>query len=302
MSLEKYCHDRLVVLSPGATAYQAARAMFANHIGAVLVESRGELIGIVTDRDLLHAVVAGDRTNDLPLHDVMTMEPVTIEIEATEEEAADVMRANKVRRLAVLDRDRLAGVVTLDDLLISSQVSRDQLRDIVFAQLTQAAPSKPRGYVRPQRPADASKRESRGRSRRAQTQRLFVERLMQISGLEDEDQALTAFEVFASAISRRLPRAEAEHFAAQLPAGIREYLVQLPPGPDRRVTRQTMEEQMAWRLDVDEERARELVWLMGRALAELVSQGELHNVIGHLPKPLQSLLREDEPRRSIYGE
>ena len=69
----------MVVLRSDATAYDAARAMFANHVGAVLVVEDGELTGIVTDRDL--ALRAGPRLalSRLPVREVMTPHPITIE-------------------------------------------------------------------------------------------------------------------------------------------------------------------------------------------------------------------------------
>ncbi|MBS3652506.1 CBS domain-containing protein [Pseudaminobacter sp. 19-2017] len=59
MSVERFRRTRMVVLNPMSTAYQAARAMADNHIGAVLVSGPGGVAGIVTDRDLALAVLGG---------------------------------------------------------------------------------------------------------------------------------------------------------------------------------------------------------------------------------------------------
>jgi CBS domain-containing protein len=57
MSLERFRRTKLVTLNRQSKAYQAARAMADNHIGAVLVSDPKGLAGIVTDRDLALAVL-----------------------------------------------------------------------------------------------------------------------------------------------------------------------------------------------------------------------------------------------------
>jgi signal-transduction protein with cAMP-binding, CBS, and nucleotidyltransferase domain len=62
MTLEQYCTDkRLLIQSSNATAYEAARALTNQHVGAVIVQEAGQIVGIVTDRDLTERVVAGSR-------------------------------------------------------------------------------------------------------------------------------------------------------------------------------------------------------------------------------------------------
>ena len=52
MSLRFYVRPRMVVLTPKASALEAARSIENNNIGAVLIQDKGEVVGIVTDRDL----------------------------------------------------------------------------------------------------------------------------------------------------------------------------------------------------------------------------------------------------------
>ena len=289
MSLEKYCHGRLVVLRPAARAIDAARAMKNNHIGAVLVQAKGRLAGIVTDRDL--AVRGLARDAERSLEELMTPDPVTVDIDDSEEQAADLMRVMHVRRLVVLSHGKLAGIVTLDDLILSRAVGFDDVRDVIYAQLADEAPAKPAGYTRPVRlRADSATGARRRVARREQTLHSFARRVMKLSGLADRDRAVSAFLVLAAGLVRRLPPPEAEDFAAQLPADVRALLLDLPPGPDRSVSVQTIIDDMAWRLDLDPHRAEELVTRLARGLSELVSPGELKDVASQLPKAMQRML------------
>jgi CBS domain-containing protein len=78
MSLKWYQRPRLVALNTGTPVLEAARAIENNNIGAVVVQDKGAVVGIVTDRDLTVRVVGrGPDPKTPPLADVMTT-PVVI--------------------------------------------------------------------------------------------------------------------------------------------------------------------------------------------------------------------------------
>lgn len=140
MSLERFRKTKMVVLAPQAMAYQAARAMAANHIGSVLVSEAWELAGIVTDRDLALAVLGGDLNPTTPLAEVMSEDVVTCDIGADLDEMVRLMRDQGVRRIPITENGRTVGLVTFDDLVIDGSVSLDALRSIVTAHLEVEAP------------------------------------------------------------------------------------------------------------------------------------------------------------------
>jgi CBS domain-containing protein len=110
MSLERYCSDkRILVQSADATAYQALRAAIANHVGAVLVEERDALRVSVTDRDLASRTIGADLDpRQTRLREVMTPRPVTLPPDATQEQAAELMRVGHVRRIPITNDGRVA--------------------------------------------------------------------------------------------------------------------------------------------------------------------------------------------------
>jgi uncharacterized protein (DUF2267 family) len=292
MTLDKFCHGRLVVLRASASAVEAARAMTNNHVGAVLVVDRRRLTGIVTDRDLMLKIVAANfKPSRIPIGQIMTREPVTLDRADTIEQALAVMHAMHVRRVVILDGGHPAGLVTLDDLILSGAVHPHRLRDVVFGQLSEGAPAKPEGFTGPMRlrrhAADSGQRRA---SRRAQTLQAFTQHVKKVTGLKSDADAQAAFEVVASALVRRLTAHEAGDFLAQLPALVRERLGEASRGgPDRTVTRQSIERDMRRRLKVWPPRAAELVSRVGHAMGEFVSAGELADVQSQLPEALKPL-------------
>ena len=97
----------------------AAQIMNENHIGSlVVVSGSGEVVGILTERDILVDVVAtGKSADNVKVADVMTPNIITISPDKTLEEAADVMTENKIKKLPVVDNGRLLGIVTATDLI-----------------------------------------------------------------------------------------------------------------------------------------------------------------------------------------
>ena len=94
----------------------AARRMVERGVGAVLVLSEERLDGILTERDLMKAVAAG-YSEDARVGDWMTRHPETIEADDSTEHAAALMIHGGFRHLPVLREGRVAGIVSIRDLM-----------------------------------------------------------------------------------------------------------------------------------------------------------------------------------------
>lgn len=133
----------------GALAYQAARAMADNHVGAVLISGRPGLAGIVTDRDLAPAVLGGELDpREAPLHEVMSEGVVIVDIDADLDAVVGLMQEYGIRRVPVTEAGRPVGLVTFDDLVLDGSASPDDVRAIVMAPLEVEAPLKPAEAMR----------------------------------------------------------------------------------------------------------------------------------------------------------
>src|SRR5688572_13380265 len=150
MSLERYRSSRIVALNAYASAHDAACAMENNHVGVVIVQDHGQLVGILTDRDLALRVIGYELDpNQTQIADVMTPRPTWVSIHETEQAAISMMRDRHVRRLPIVENDRVVGLVTLDDLILSLNAPPQHLAEIVRAQLAEPARLKPRGMLHP---------------------------------------------------------------------------------------------------------------------------------------------------------
>ena len=277
MSLRTYRWPRLVVLNPRASAREAARAMENNAIGTVLVQDGGRVVGIVTDRDLATRVVGHGRDGDAtPLSEVMSRDVAALSPDASRMDAIRLMQERNVRRVPLVEADRIVGIVTLDDLLLDEAAPLDELGAIVRAQLGQGGPAAPR----------------RRRAREARAEGTYwrlINELRANASLETTAEAEVALEVALTSLLRRLTPHEANDLIAQLPSLLHAQLQRLPDGPDRSVTRAAIEDQLMQRLEIDRPRATDILNAVGRTLEQNVSPGQIEDVRGQLPEELRSV-------------
>ena len=104
--------------SPGDTLAEAASKMWKEQTGSLLVMEGTQLRGIVTERDVLREIGLGRDPKNVSLEDVMTSEVVTIPVETTIKEAAEIMFQKWFRHLPVAAADgKVVGIISLRDLL-----------------------------------------------------------------------------------------------------------------------------------------------------------------------------------------
>jgi CBS domain-containing protein len=113
--------------------------MGSHGVGSLLVVDGGRLVGIVTDRDV---TVRGTGLGKPPTADVgsvMTADPVTIQGSADVFEAFKIFKTASARRLPVLEDEDLAGIISVDDLLVSLVVEFGAVMSPVAQELVHPA-------------------------------------------------------------------------------------------------------------------------------------------------------------------
>ncbi|GGU71058.1 CBS domain-containing protein [Streptomyces albospinus] len=130
MQVRDVMRTPVVTIRSDATLLETARLMRQRSVGCVVVLSGEAVLGMVTDRDLTVRGLAAERSPAAPVSEVMTAPVHAVRPGDDVDAAYRAMRRSAVRRLPVLDKGRLVGVVALDDLLMD--VSR-RLSDLLGA-------------------------------------------------------------------------------------------------------------------------------------------------------------------------
>jgi len=102
---------------PNATVADAAKMMAQEDVGPVPIVEDGRLVGIVTDRDIVVRVVAEGRDpNATTVKEIASTELVTVSPDDDLDEALHLLAERQVRRLPVVEGDRLVGIVAQADI------------------------------------------------------------------------------------------------------------------------------------------------------------------------------------------
>ncbi len=102
---------------PRHSLTEAAAQMRANRVSALAVLDATEIVGIITERDLMRAIADGRVPEATHVSEYMTESPRTIEAAVPAAKAAQIMVKHRVRHLPVTDKGRLVGFISARDLL-----------------------------------------------------------------------------------------------------------------------------------------------------------------------------------------
>lgn len=116
MRVSEIMTNAAVTDSPEDTLAEAARRMWHQQTGSLLVLDGDDLVGILTERDVLKAVARGTRFEEVRVSEVMTKDIVTVPPGTSIREAAKIMADRWIRHLPVLDSGKLVGVLSQRDL------------------------------------------------------------------------------------------------------------------------------------------------------------------------------------------
>lgn len=105
-------------IAPEATILDALRMMADHNIGALLVASGNEIVGIVSERDCIRKVeLKGKHVNDTQVREIMTSDVINVDCSQPLEECMSLMIEKNIRHLPVYDGNELMGLVSVRDVL-----------------------------------------------------------------------------------------------------------------------------------------------------------------------------------------
>ncbi|MDI6688848.1 MAG: CBS domain-containing protein [Actinomycetota bacterium] len=125
---------RVVSIGPDSPVIEAAKRMGEENVGCLIVLEDGKLVGMLTDRDIATRVVGeGVDPKDCKVRDCMTREIVTAIPQTDILDAAKLMTKYEVRRLPIVDGQRVVGIVSIADIAayaesILGEVSKSRKR------------------------------------------------------------------------------------------------------------------------------------------------------------------------------
>jgi CBS domain-containing protein len=122
---------QVYTINEAETVFEAVKQMVELNTGCLLVTEEEEIRGIVTERDYLRGIVLTGRTSrETQVREIMTSRIVVVQPDTSVEEAMAIMTDRRIRHLPVVDKGKLAGLVSIGDLV--KQISQDHEFEIQY--------------------------------------------------------------------------------------------------------------------------------------------------------------------------
>lgn len=122
MKVQDIMTTDVATATPDSTLEEVASMMKEEDTGAIPILDDDELVGIITDRDIvLRCIAEGRDATETNVEDILSDDLVTIEPNADVEEAARIMSQRQIRRLPVVFEGELVGVVSLGDIAVKER-------------------------------------------------------------------------------------------------------------------------------------------------------------------------------------
>jgi len=117
--------NSLISADPSTTVYQIAKLMEKGGVGAIIVKKDNMPAGIITDRDFAIKIASQKYPLDTPVHKVASYPLQTINANESILVAADLMSSKKIRKLAVVENNKVVGIITSTNLVNQLAVKKD---------------------------------------------------------------------------------------------------------------------------------------------------------------------------------
>jgi CBS domain-containing protein len=128
----------VVTIAPDVSVKRAADWLHAKNIGSLVVTSGGAVLGLISEREIVHAISRyGDAATSLPVSEIMRHGVITVSPAETVSHVMNLMTRLRVRHMPVLVDGKLAGIISIGDVvkyrLDDLELENNVLRDVYIA-------------------------------------------------------------------------------------------------------------------------------------------------------------------------
>lgn len=128
----------MIAVSPQTTVIDALQLMADKNIGSVLVMNEENYAGLMTERDYSRKVVLkGKSSNDTLVADIMTTDLPSVHPSDTIDHCMQLLSEKHIRYLPVFDQDKLAGIISINDvvkeIILSQEETISNLKDYLYS-------------------------------------------------------------------------------------------------------------------------------------------------------------------------
>lgn len=129
--VEDRMSKKIVTVTMSDNVISAAKKMAQNNISSLIVVEKNKPAGIITERDILRKIVVEEKdAAKVKVRDIATTEIVMINHDETIAQASKLMALGKIKQLPVMNKGKLAGIITSTDIVRAIRLMKEDLLNI----------------------------------------------------------------------------------------------------------------------------------------------------------------------------
>ena len=134
MRVKDCMKEEVIWATQDSTVCDVAKLMNENHVGSIpICNDKQNIIGIVTDRDIVLRSIACEKdSKQTKITDIMTTEVIRTTKDTAASWVADIMSRNQIRRVPVVENEKLVGIVSLGDLARNNKFPNLEMADCMY--------------------------------------------------------------------------------------------------------------------------------------------------------------------------
>ena len=128
-TISEIMHNEVMTVQSTTSAQQCAVKMTKERVGCLIVLEGKEPVGIITERGFADLVKKGNfDCNEVKAQDFMTKPIITVDIDTTYRKAMEIFEKEEIKRMPVVDKDEVVGLLTLRNLVTHSKNAMKELK------------------------------------------------------------------------------------------------------------------------------------------------------------------------------
>lgn len=117
MKVKDIMSKNLIICSNDINVINISSIVKKYNIGFIPIEKNKKIIGVITDRDIVINIISNKVNNDSSIENYVNNNIIHIEENSSIDKCLNIMKKNKVKRLIVVNKEKIVGVISLSDIL-----------------------------------------------------------------------------------------------------------------------------------------------------------------------------------------
>lgn len=117
MKVKDIMSKNLIICSSDINVINISNIMKKYNIGFIPIEKNKKIIGVITDRDIVINIISNKVNNNSSIESYVNNNIIHIEENSSIDKCLNIMKKNKVKRLIVVNKEKIVGVISLSDIL-----------------------------------------------------------------------------------------------------------------------------------------------------------------------------------------